>query len=480
MNILFIMCDSLAAQFCSPYGDRAGATPHLQKLAETGVTFNRAYCNSPLCTPSRASCMTGRFPSSIGALDNAGSFSTEWPTMGHNLGGAGYDTAIIGKMHFVGHDQHHGFDQRIALNTDYAFGHRVKDYHLAYDWDQPSAGNPIGKNWMGPSYVQKPNWDFFPLHYDRDEQIHAEALTYLEKRRGSDRPFLACASYHAPHNPFWIPDRFREKFRAADLDLPTDAFAPQCIMDRWLNDFHYLPQIAERLQTEENLRWLYETFYGMVLDLDQRVGELLDRLDLCGLADSTAIVFTSDHGDMMAQRGMIQKRYFYEPAVRVPLIARLPGADAAAAGRRIDTPVSLIDMLPTFAELASTPPVPGLPGRSLAEAMRTGRTPESRTQFCEYHGEGVHAPCFLAIRDRYKFIHVHGHDECLFDLETDPGETHNRIDDPDYANIIDGLRRELLEQFDPVAIDRAARQSQQNRKYIYAAAEASGKLSSIE
>ncbi len=476
MNILLIMCDSLAAQFCSVYGDRAGATPHLQKLAETGVTFDRAYCNSPLCTPSRASCMTGRHVSEIGALDNAGSFSTEWPTLGHNLGGVGYDTAIIGKMHFVGHDQHHGFDQRIALNTDYAFGHRVRDYQLAYDWDQPSAGNPIGKNWMGPSYVQRPNWDFFPLHYDRDEQIHAEALTYLDKRRGQDAPFFACASYHAPHNPFWIPERFRERFAQASLDLPTDVRDPACIMDRWLNDFHHVPEIAEQLQTPENLRWLYETFYGMVLDLDQRVGELLERLEVCGLADSTAVVFTSDHGDMMGQRGMIQKRYFYEPAVRVPLIARLPGAAPRAAGSRIDTPVSLIDMLPTFAELASTPAVPGVPGRSLAGAMQTGETLPSKTQFCEYHGEGVHAPCFLAIRDQYKLIHIHGHDECFFDLADDPGELTNRIDDPPHQSTIESMRNELLAQFDPPAIDRAARQSQQNRKTIFAAAQASGKL----
>ena len=111
-DILLILCDSLAPHFTGPYGDGVGATPNLDRLAARGVVFENAYCNTPLCAPSRASLVTGRYASELGCFDNASAFASEWPTLGHALGAVGYETAIIGKMHFVGHDQHHGLGTR--------------------------------------------------------------------------------------------------------------------------------------------------------------------------------------------------------------------------------------------------------------------------------------------------------------------------------------------------------------------------------
>jgi choline-sulfatase len=468
MNILFIMSDSLAPHFVGAHGDPVGATPNLDGLAARGVLFERAYCNSPICASSRASMVTGRYLSEVGAFDNGNEFSSEWPTMGHVLRARGYETAIIGKMHFVGHDQHHGFDRRLALDTDYSTAFSEDTYQLAYEWREEPYPNPCNPAWMAPSYAWDEQWRDYRHHYDRDQAIHREALAYLnEKELGGD-PFFACVSYHHPHNPFWIPEDIRALFRDKDLPLPR---VPEGVdpchgpMDEWLSVFHHEPGVRERLMTEENLRWLYETFYGMVYDLDQHVGELLALLEARGLAEDTAIVFASDHGDMMARRGMVQKRSFYEPSVRCVLMGSWPGH--WQEGARIDTPASLIDLLPTFADMAEAPVPDGLPGVSLLPSMKEGSESERRVIFSEYHGEGVHAPCFMAVDGQYKFIYVHGHEERLYNVVEDPDEYENLIDDARHGEAVARLRAALLEQFDPEAVALTARQSQRNRRFIY-------------
>jgi len=468
MNVLFLMSDSLTPHLTGPYGDAVGATPNLDKLASRGVLFENAYCNSPLCAPSRASMVTGRYVSEIGCFDNASEFSSEWPTMGHVLGAAGYETVIIGKMHFIGHDQMHGFERRIALDTDYSKGYNPDEYKMAYKWEQPSGGNPVGQGWMGPSYVKSKEWENYTLHYDRDEKIHREALSYLSGKSPGCDPFFCCVSYHAPHNPFWIPGHIRELFRDRELPLPH---IPENVetchgpMDEWLNDFHYVPEVRDAMMEEENLRWLYETYYGMVYDMDRRIGELLEVLRERGLDGNTAVVFASDHGDMLGHRGMLQKRYFYERSVRVALIFSFPGR--WKRGIRLSNVVSLLDLLPTFADLTGAPLPDDLPGKSLLPSLIDGSEPEERTIFSEYHGEGVHAPCFMACKGNFKYIYVHGHEERLYDVSRDPDEYTNLIDDERYSGIVSELRTSLLEEFDPDAVAYKALQSQHNRGFIY-------------
>ncbi len=468
MNLLFVMSDSLTPHLTGPYGDTVGSTPNQDRLASAGVVFENAYCNSPLCVPSRASMVTGRYVSELGCFDNGSEFSSEWPTMGHCLGAAGYETVIIGKMHFVGHDQTHGFDRRISLETDYTKGYDPIEYMLAYDWQQPSGGNPAGQEWMGPSYVKSKEWDYYPKHYDADERIHRDALSYLSEKDPGCPPFFCCVSYHQPHNPFWIPEDIRGLFRDKDLPLPA---APSGIetcqgpMDKWLDEFHYLPQVRENMMKEDNLRWLYETYHGMVYDVDRRIGGLIDLLEKRGLDRNTAIVFASDHGDMLGHRGMLQKRYFYERSVRASLIFSFPGH--WQEGIRIHTPVSLIDLLPTFTEMSKAPLPDDLPGSSLLSSVVTGREPESRVVFSEYHGEGVHAPCFMALRDDFKYIYVHGHEERLYNVREDPDEYTNLVAKRRHKQILLELRRALLQEFDPEVVARKAEDSQRRRGFVY-------------
>ncbi len=468
MNVLFLMSDSLTPHLTGFHGDNAARTPHLDQLARNGVVFENAYCNSPLCAPSRASMVTGRYVSEIGAFDNASEFSSEWPTIGHALGAVGYETAIIGKMHFIGHDQNHGFDHRIALETDYTKRYDPRGYNIAYQWQQPSGGNPAGPGWMGPSYVNSSEWDDYRHHYDRDETIHREVLSYLSAKGRDSAPFFCCVSYHAPHNPFWIPNQFRELFRDKDLPLPR---VPEGVdtchgpMDAWLNDFHYQPEVAEEMMKEDNLRWLYETYYGMTYDLDRRIGEVLALLKKNGLDDDTAIVFASDHGDMLGHRGMLQKRCFYERSARIALMGSFPGQ--WQQGARLNAPVSLIDLFPTFADMAGAPCPDNLPGASLAPSLEKGTEPEERPVFIEYHGEGVHAPCFAVRKDDLKYVYVHGHEERLYNVVEDPDEWTNLIDEKRYAPVISKLKAAVLEQFDPDNIAEKALVSQHNRRFVY-------------
>jgi len=474
-NVLLIMADSMIQDFVGVYGDPAACTPNLDALAAGGTTFRRAWCNSPLCTPSRASMMTGRYVSDIGALDNANMFSSEIPTLAHVFKARGYPAALVGKMHFIGHDQTHGFDAHLANQADYSLGYDPNGFILAYDWEQPSGPNPTGSDWMGQSYVNQPQWDHYPHHYDADNVIHKAAMEYLSELDVRS-PFFTCVSYHHPHNPFWIPDGDKARFKNVRLpipDIPAGMDRRYGVMERWLNDFHSQTELFDQIRQPENLRWLYETYYGMVYDLDRHVGELLSLLRSKGLDRNTVVIFTADHGEMLGHRGMIQKRCLYERSVRVPLIFRAPGR--FVAGRMLDTATSLVDLLPTLADLMGVDPPEGLPGQSLLPTLESGtedrtKMPE-RVIFSEYHGEGVHAPCFMAVRGPYKFIYVHGHEEKLYHLPSDPDETNDLIasDNPAHAAAANELKAAVLSQFDPDRIAASALASQKNRRYIYRA-----------
>jgi choline-sulfatase len=462
-DVLVIQCDSLPPDLVGAYGDPNGATPHIDALARSGVRFD-ASCNAPLCTPSRASMMTGVLASRLGCFDNANEFSSEHPTIAHAFRARGYSTAIIGKMHFIGHDQHHGFDERRALDTDYSKGYDPRLYALAYDWDSPSGGNPNSPQMMGESYVAAETPAVYrerfrrELHDERDDRIHREALGYLGRDR--DEPFCAIVSYHAPHNPFWAPDDEVRRFAAAaprrDPRLAPDAG----VMDRWLNDFHYVHEVRERFMAPGNLSWMYATLYAMIAALDRRIGELLAAVPR---PDRTIVVFVSDHGDMLGDRGMLQKRTFYERSIRVPLIIAGPGISRDSI---CPTPVSLVDLLPTLASLVGAPLPPDLDGTDLGPALSGGDVPHGAV-IAEYHGEGVHAPCFMLRNGNLKYMLVHGHDEHLYDLESDPEERVDLSSHPDHAASLSAMRSTLLAQVDPEDVDLRARSSQRRRAYIH-------------
>jgi len=350
--------------------------------------------------------MTGRYASRIGCHDNGDGFPSLTPTFAHYLTNQGYDTTLSGKMHFVGPDQLHGFRRRLTTDV----------YPATYDWSYDPLAEDVDdlafdfhKQYQADNIG--PGWS---LELQFDEETHYRSLEYLRQRH--DRPFLLVTSFTSPHH----------------------------------------------------LRAVRHGYYALVSYLDRKVGDLLDVLDEQGFSDNTAIVFTADHGDMLGEKGMIQKRSFYEWSARIPLIIALP--DRTGAGAIVDLPVSLIDVMPTLLDLAKTPDAGRLDmeGDSLLPLM-AGGVDADRQAISEYHAEGVFRACVMVRQGRHKFIFIEDAAPQLFDLETDPGEWTNLAANPDCAELVRRFENMIADRFDIAAISPTIAENLKRKKVIRAA-----------
>jgi choline-sulfatase len=255
-------------------------------------------------------------------------------------------------------------------------------------------------------------------------------------------------------------------------EFPPHLEATYSALDRWLNTYHGAAK-AENLRDPDSIYRVRRAYYALVTYIDRKVGELLASLEENGFQEDTVVIFTSDHGDMLCERGMVQKRTFYEWSSRVPLILRFPGGWQEGTIR--PEPVSLIDLVPTLLDLAGVGEEERLPldGRSL-RGLLDGSDAGEWEAFSEYHSQGAHAPCFMIRRGRYKYVLIHGYDSGyssgygsqLFDLKTDPGEWSNLAGRAEYAEIEQHLKARVLEQFDPDGIERAVTESVRKRDLI--------------
>lgn len=469
-NILLVQCDQMTPFLTGAYGHPVVKTPNLDALAREGVRFDAAYSPSPVCGPSRMAAVTGRHASDIGCFDNASALAPDEPTLGHYLTNAGYEAVISGKMHFVGPDQLHGFKRR--LNTDI--------YPSGFWWTPPlgdasrreldgTLAEPIAKGY-GSAGVRQ-----WTTYLDYDEETHFRALEYLRSGRtevaaDGSAPFCLLVSYHHPHQPLHVTPELWDLYEGEEIEIPLipeNVEAKQSIMDEWLNNFHGLNEVD--LGDPETLRRMRRAYYALVTYVDRKLGELMRALDDYGLAEDTAVVFMSDHGEMIGERGMIQKRHFYEHSCRVPLVVSLPQRMAdGLAGTVCEAPVSLVDLLPTVLGVAGTKEEEALPvdGIDLLAALRAGGVPEERPVFAELHSEGVNAPCYMVRRGRHKYLYFHGHGEQLFDLESDPGEWRDLSDDPRCSGPKEELRRLILERFDPDETTRRIEASKRKRHIV--------------
>ena len=459
-NILVVMTDQQVPFLTGAYGNATAITPHLDELAARGVRFDAAYTPFPLCAPARAAFMTGRFASSFGVYDNACPLPSDAPTVAHYLTNAGYDTVLSGKMHFVGPDQLHGFAKR--LNTDvFPAGMDwvpLRDEHGRF----PRGGH--ARAYVPPQAGVR-TWTKF-LAYD--EETHYRALEYLRERGRTtpEEPFFLVASYHHPHDPFHVTQDLWDLYEGAEIEVPSfppDLDSTYTELDRWLNDTHETGAVD--LDDPAKLRALRRAYLGLVTYVDRKLGELMAALRDTGQLENTLVVFTSDHGDMLGEHRMVQKRCFYEWSARVPLVARFPRDEFA--GTVVPEPVSLLDLIPTFLDLAGVPEGErlDLDGTSLLPLVRGEREPD-RIVLSEYHVEKVLAPAFMARQGRFKYVYVHRHDRQLFDLEADPGEWRNLVQDPEHRAVVERLHAAVLARFDPEALEADGEASVRRRDLI--------------
>ncbi|HWD75753.1 MAG TPA: choline-sulfatase [Solirubrobacteraceae bacterium] len=461
---LVLMADQLAASWLPMYGHRLVQTPNLSELARDGTVFDSAYTPFPLCAPARASMLSGRFASSVGVYDNAAEMRAGAPTVVHALRAAGYHTAVAGKMHFVGPDQLHGFEER--LTTDI--------YPADVDWT-PDWSRPIDDPF--PWYhtmesVLAPGICNASMQTDYDEEVtfHAVRKLYEIARHRADQPFLLFVSFTNQHDPWEIPGRFWDRYHRSDIDPPAVGALPLDEVDPHSRRLRAMCQVDQARLTDEQIRRARHGYYAAISYLDERVGEVLAALRGSGLDDRTTVLFCADHGEMLGERGLWYKMSFLEHSARVPLIVRRPGAAAGGEpGGRIGTPASLLDIAPTLLELAGLPvdSVAGEgDGTSLAPALQDPGAGVDHPVISEYHAEGVQAPSAMVRTGDHKLIVSLEDPDLLYDLRADPSELDDLASDGSTKAVREGLRGELVRRLDLPDIDRRVRESQRERRLV--------------
>ncbi|MGB5870015.1 MAG: sulfatase-like hydrolase/transferase, partial [Albidovulum sp.] len=277
-----------------------------------------------------------------------------------------------------------------------------------------------------PQYLASnigPGWSK-ELQYDEDS--HFKSLEYL--RHAPDKPWMLTVSFTNPHPPYIVPKKYWEMYKDADIPLPeypADMDDRYSAYDHAIRRWHGLHLRGDEIRDPKNLIAMRRGFAALAHYVDDKIGELLEVLEDKGLRDDTIIIVTSDHGEMLGEKGMIQKRSLYEWSARIPLFVDMPGA----APRVIDTPVSLLDVPATLIDIAGQTPVQPLEGRSLLPAIK-GADLEVIPVISEYHGEGIMRPSFMVRLGDWKYHYCHGSDPQLFNLVSDPGEWNNRAGDP--------------------------------------------------
>ena len=338
-NILFIQADQLKPQVLSAYGGVA-VTPHLDRLCGEGVVFENAYCNFPLCAPSRFSMLAGMLPSRVRAFDNGAEFAAATPTMAHYLRLAGYRATLSGKQHFVGPDMLHGFHERLVPEL------YPTDFDWAPSWDEARMDSNNDARSITRSGICVRS-----VQMDHDETVLFRAISRLHDiaREPDRRPFFLLASFTHPHDPYYAPRRHWERYRHEDVPMPATPLLPEPERDLHSQRMLVHHGLLDGSITEDDVRTARHAYLANCSYLDEMVGALLDTMEATGLSRDTVVVVTSDHGDMLGERGMWFKKHFFDHASRVPLIMHAPWR--FAAGRRSGN-VSLVDLLPTLCEVA--------------------------------------------------------------------------------------------------------------------------------
>jgi arylsulfatase A-like enzyme len=457
------MSDQHAYRALGAYGSRDVRTPALDRLARTGVRFDRAYTPSPVCVPARFALLTGRYPHTTGCVGNDTPLPLRERTVAHWLRDRGYLTAFVGKLHPVA-PHTGGFDYYVDFGHYYDFlGPRVERFARAMGARNSGCGVPwidrlhrtgagaagASSPWGAPP-PGRPTGDALPLEDHFDRFVAHEAIRFLHDH--AEEPFVLVVSFLAPHAPFAPPPEFAT-YRPAELSLPVTATArppASPAVSPGNLDPHggwFLPPPGDPRRDGEAREWL-AAYYGNVSHLDAAAGRVLDALADLGLAEDTLVVYTSDHGELAYEHGLFGKGLFYEGSVRVPLIVRCPGV--TRPGTATTDLTDLTDVLPTTLELTGLREATGLDGHSLVPTLASAggpATPGAAGRPFAFSEIGFpHRPRYMLRSERWKYNHYTDPPACeLFDLQDDPQETRNLADDPRAAAARARLSARLLE-----------------------------------
>ncbi|MDP6354448.1 MAG: sulfatase-like hydrolase/transferase [Planctomycetota bacterium] len=448
-NVLIVMSDQHHHRFMGCAGHELMQTPVMDRLAGRGLRFSNTYCPFPLCGPSRMSFMTGRYPSTTGCLTNQCHLNSDVPTYAHAFGAGGYDTVLSGRMHFVGQDQRHGFDERIIGDCGgTAYINPVTGWKL-----EEVLGPLIDTPGMGRTPLRKSGPGHTGYHaYDRTvtettvEWLHARGK---EVAAGNlERPFMMTVGYVSPHCPFVAPPE--------DYALYDDKITADDLPDPHLDGIHDVHRnIRKRWKLSDEpipVEWQRRTsvaYHGLCTFLDRELGRIIHALEESGLAEDTIVVYTSDHGEQLGEHGLWWKSTFYDGSIGVPMLMAGPGTEGG--GRVVTQNIGLIDLGQTLLDLAGVELLPNIDGNSFRSLINgdldtwpdqtiSEATAQSPTD------EGVIQR--LIRRGPWKLCYYHEMRVQLFNIEEDPLEHHDRWDDPDCAGIVTDLTERILEGWD--------------------------------
>lgn len=457
-NLLFLFSDQHAQKVAGCYGDPLLPTPNLDRLANRGVVFENAYCASPICTPSRMSLLTGRWPFEQKCWTLEDQLASDLPTYAHALGATGYRTILVGRMHSIGPDQLHGFSERdVGDCSPNWLGVSRQALGVLAGTQGPSAPDPAAEIPTAVSITRSgPGQSGYEVVDDATTAAASDRLRALAAARaaGDDTPFCLSVGFLLPHAPFVARKEDYSRFdgRVGPPRIPrTEPEHPW--IARW-REFTCTDAPAE-----SDVIRARTAYYGLVYALDRRIGILLDLLDEIGLAEDTVVIYASDHGEQIGERDLWWKNTFYEESVKVPLIMAWPGVLPEA--QRRSNVVNLIDVGATLIAAAGAPGLPRSRGRSLLDIASDPDAPWLDETFSEYVTDlsstwtGPEAACQRMLRHgRYKYVHMDGFRHQLFDLESDPLETRDLAENPAYDGVITWCAERVLAGWDPTIIRR--------------------------
>jgi choline-sulfatase len=453
-NLLILMADQMTPFALPAYGHRLVQAPFISRLAMEGVVFDAAYCNSPLCAPSRAVLMSGLLPSTTGAYDNAAPLPPDIPTLAHHLRALGYLTVLTGKMHFCGSEQLHGFEERLTTDIYPA------DFAWTPDWDHPEL-RPSWYHNMSSVIDAGQCVRTNQLDFDEEVVFTAERRIYDLARSPDRRPFCMVVSLTHPHDPFAVSQRFWDLYESVAIDPPRFISTPAAD-DSHSRRLRFVCAMDETPVTEAQVLRARRAYYGAISYVDEQFARVVATLRSCGLAEDTIIIMLSDHGEMLGEHGLWYKMSFREGAARIPLIIHAPGRFAP---RRVPQAVSIVDLLPTLVELGGgAEPMVRTDGRSLLPHLRSEDGHDE--VFGEYLAEGVVAPMMMVRRGRHKFIHSPGDPDQLFDVAEDPGELINLATESGFAGLVAAFLEEIHRRWDVTELRRKVIESQRRRRII--------------
>lgn len=447
-NVVVIMSDEHNPAFMGCSGHPFIKTPNLDALAARGARFPNAYTPSPICVPARAAFATGHRVHQTRHWDNAMPYVGDPQGWGHVLQQRGINVESIGKLHYRNEEDPVGFDaEHIPMHVVGGHGMvwaSIRDPYLPVAGRKRMLGDRIG---MGESSYTS---------YDRS--VTERTLQWLRAAAERGQPFVLYVGLVAPHFPLIAPQEFFSLYDARQI--PEAKLHPKNGYERhpWVQAYAAFERSEETFQDEGERVNAFLAYYGLCSFLDSNVGRIVDELATLGLAESTHVVYTSDHGDNVGARGLWGKSTLYQESVGIPMILAGPDVTSTVC----ETPVDLLDLYPTLLQAVGVDPLPHMgsrPGKSLF-AIAAQPADKRRAILSEYHAAGSNTAGFMLRKGPWKYHHYVRFEPELFNLDSDPGELHDLAGDPAYSDVLADMKAALYAICDPEDVDRQAKADQ--------------------